>query len=405
MQISDGKVFRYKDHEIRSIIIDGDRVFSMLDVCYALGMKHRNTADYYARIFDSVSLSRGQLSDWDVFRNVRGRLRFISVETVHQLLARVAPSHRYDVDGFLQWFNALCVEDPKDVQQPALAESAIEVCDCVDIVSESPLSRAEFVQSFVNQQFGIVRIVLIDHEPWFVGKDVALALGYSNTKDALSRHVEEEDKKRGSQIPTPSGAQTMTIINESGLYSLILSSKLPTAKEFKRWVTSEVLPSIRQTGAYIDNADMVVRTYFRDISKPQQDLVRVVFQQMEALNKNLTALKEENSDLAAENQALSDQASTWQPRSVLNALIRSYSMARHKGVFGYGWNDFYKELSYKEHIDLRLRRDESGQKRTIDTLKNEDEMNRAIKCAAAMCKRAGIDVGRVINQVNEQAMG
>lgn len=405
MQISDGKVFRYKDHEIRSIIIDGDRVFAMLDVCYALGMKHRNTADYYARIFDSVSLSRGQLSDWDVFRNVRGRLRFISVETVHQLLARVAPSHRYDVDGFLQWFNALCVEDPKDVQQPALAESAIEVCDCVDIVSESPLSPAEFVQSFVNQQFGIVRIVLIDHEPWFVGKDVALALGYSNTKDALSRHVEEEDKKRGSQIPTPSGAQTMTIINESGLYSLILSSKLPTAKEFKRWVTSEVLPSIRQTGAYIDNADMVVRTYFRDISKPQQDLVRVVFQHMEALNKNLTALKEENSDLAAENQALSEQASTWQPRSVLNALIRSYSMARHKGVFGYGWNDFYKELSYKEHIDLRLRRDESGQKRTIDTLKNEDEMNRAIKCAAAMCKRAGIDVGRVVNQVNEQAMG
>ena len=80
-------------------------------------------------------------------------------------------------------------------------------------------------------------------------------------------------------------------------------------------------------------------------------------------------------------------------------------MARHKGVFGYGWNDFYKELSYKEHIDLRLRRDESGQKRTIDTLKNEDEMNRAIKCAAAMCKRAGIDVGRVVNQVNEQAMG
>lgn len=106
------------------------------------------------------------------------------------------------------------------------------------------------IKIFENPEFGQVRTTVIGSEPWFVGKDVALALGYSNTKDALSRHVEEEDKKRGSQIPTPSGAQTMTIINESGLYSLILSSKLPTAKKFKRWVTSEVLPSIRKHGAY-----------------------------------------------------------------------------------------------------------------------------------------------------------
>lgn len=77
--------------------------------------------------------------------------------------------------------------------------------------------------------------------------DVAEALGYSNTKDALGRHVDTEDK-RGSRFPTPSGEQQMTIINESGLYSLILSSKLPAAKKFKRWVTSEVLPTIRRAG-------------------------------------------------------------------------------------------------------------------------------------------------------------
>lgn len=109
------------------------------------------------------------------------------------------------------------------------------------------------IQIFNNPEFGQVRTVTIDDEPWFAGKDVAAALGYSNTKDALARHVDTDDK-RGSRITTPSGTQEMTIINESGLYSLILSSKLPTAKKFKRWVTSEVLPAIRKTGGYIPAA-------------------------------------------------------------------------------------------------------------------------------------------------------
>lgn len=94
-----------------------------------------------------------------------------------------------------------------------------------------------------------IRVIQIDGEPWFVGKDVALTLGYKNTKDALAKHVDEEDK-RGSRITTPFGKQNMTIINESGLYSLILSSKLPTAKKFKHWVTSVVLPSIRKHGMF-----------------------------------------------------------------------------------------------------------------------------------------------------------
>lgn len=109
------------------------------------------------------------------------------------------------------------------------------------------------LQIFKNQDFGKIRCVLIDGEVWFVGKDVALALGYKNTKDVLSKHVDDEDKTRGYQIATPSGKQDMTLINESGLYSLILTSKLPKAKEFKRWVTSEVLPSIRKTGMYVND--------------------------------------------------------------------------------------------------------------------------------------------------------
>ena len=106
---------------------------------------------------------------------------------------------------------------------------------------------------FENPEFGAIRTVTIDGEPWLVGKDVAQALGYINTKDALAKHVDPEDKRQddGVAICDPMGReQHPTIINESGLYSLVLSSKLPTARKFRRWVTSEVLPSIRKKGGY-----------------------------------------------------------------------------------------------------------------------------------------------------------
>ena len=102
---------------------------------------------------------------------------------------------------------------------------------------------------FNNENFGDVRTIEIDGDPWFVGKDVAEILGYSNTRDALLRHVDEEDKNT-VVISDGIGNPNQTIINESGLYSLVLSSKLESAKKFKRWITSEVIPQIRKTGAY-----------------------------------------------------------------------------------------------------------------------------------------------------------
>lgn len=141
------------------------------------------------------------------------------------------------------------------------------------------------LQIFKNEEFGQVRTVTIDNKPWFVGKDVAEALGYSNTKDALISHVGEEDKRilQRSEIATienhlpkevfpvnfTSGDipnRGLTIINESGLYALIFGSKLESAKRFKHWVTSEVLPSIRKHGVYavdelIQNPDMAIKVF------------------------------------------------------------------------------------------------------------------------------------------------
>lgn len=106
---------------------------------------------------------------------------------------------------------------------------------------------------FENPEFGRIRIVEREGDPWFVGKDVAKALGYSDTKSAVSDHVDQEDREviqRGQNATFEIPTRGLTIINESGIYSLVLSSKLPGAKKFKRWVTSEVLPSIRRRGVY-----------------------------------------------------------------------------------------------------------------------------------------------------------
>lgn len=110
------------------------------------------------------------------------------------------------------------------------------------------------IKIFENENFGTLTVIEKDGEFFFIGKEVAEKLGYSNTRDALVRHISEEDKGV-VKYDTLGGRQSLTIINESGLYSLILSSKLPQAREFKKWVTTEVLPSIRKHGGYIKNQE------------------------------------------------------------------------------------------------------------------------------------------------------
>lgn len=141
------------------------------------------------------------------------------------------------------------------------------------------------IKIFENDEFGKVRTIVRNGEPWFVGKDVAVILGYSNTKKALSDHVDDEDKYQGDgvTIRDPMGRlQNPTVINESGLYSLILSSKMPRAKEFKMWVTSSILPTIRRTGGYVANEDMFIENYLPFLDEPYQNLFRL---QMMAINQ------------------------------------------------------------------------------------------------------------------------
>lgn len=116
------------------------------------------------------------------------------------------------------------------------------------------------LQIFKNERFGEIRTVEIDGEPWFVGKDIASILGYAKPRNAISTHVDFEDKKDAQIQGGLGGTQTMTIINESGLYSLVLGSKLDSAKNFKHWITHDVIPSIRKHGAYMttDTLDKMI---------------------------------------------------------------------------------------------------------------------------------------------------
>lgn len=146
------------------------------------------------------------------------------------------------------------------------------------------------LQIFKSKEFGEIRGMEIEGKPWMVGKDVAAALGYINTRKALLDHVDEEDKLQGDGVTIRDSIgreQTPIVINEGGLYSLILASKLPNAKKFKRWVTSEVLPTIRKTGGYVSNEDAFINTYLPNVDEQAKTLFRQTLATVRSLNSKI----------------------------------------------------------------------------------------------------------------------
>ena len=170
---------------------------------------------------------------------------------------------------------------------------------------------------FENPEFGIIRTLTISNEVWFVGKDVATALGYKEPTKAAREKVDPED--RGvSKMDTPSGEQDMTIINESGLYSLVLSSKLPTARKFRRWVTSEVLPSIRKTGGYIAGQ--------KELSPAElmAKALKVANDVLAERDARIAKLDAENIQLLAENEAQRQVIADFEPvKQYVDTILQS----------------------------------------------------------------------------------
>ena len=165
----------------------------------------------------------------------------------------------------------------------------------------------DIVEVFVNREFGDIRTMTIDGVVWFCGKDVASALGYTNTEQAIRKHVDTEDKQtvRNERFESPRG---MMFINESGLYSLVIRSKLPTAKKFKRWITSEVLPQIRKNGSYVQSPQSYI------------EALECLLASEKAKQKALEEKKQLQIEL--------DQNKEW------------YSIKRVAGIHGVNWKSF-----------------------------------------------------------------
>jgi prophage antirepressor-like protein len=210
---------------------------------------------------------------------------------------------------------------------------------------------------FENPEFGQIRAVEIDGTPYFVGKDIALALGYADTVNALKQHVDSDDKIMGLQNTTPYIIDSMgrmqypTFINESGVYSLVFGSKLEEAKNFKHWVTSEVLPTIRKTGGYVSNEEMFINTYLPYANES----TKLIFSQ------TLRTVREQNETIKQQRAEISHK------EDVIIGLVEDIDLAtkrqritqimRHGADNNYQdrYNLLYREFERKYHCDLKRR--------------------------------------------------
>lgn len=220
----------------------------------------------------------------------------------------------------------------------------------INHLSEADLPT-EVPTVFNHPEFGELRTVEIDGVVWFVGKDVAEALGYSKSRNAIAAHVDEEDKTHAPiQGGCSTGVQDTIVINESGLYALILSSKLPSAKEFKHWVTSEVLPSIRKTGGYVNpsQSDLFLDTYlpFADQN------TRLLFK------TTLDTIQQQNNTIQQQNHTISHQEDIIRnltsdipladKRQILNRIVR-FGGSPHTR-----WPFLYREFDNKFHMNTKV---------------------------------------------------
>ena len=202
---------------------------------------------------------------------------------------------------------------------------------------------------FENEEFGQVRTIVINNEPWFVGKDVATALGYANPKNAVPKHVSDEDKL-STQIEYAGQRRTVTVINESGLYALIFGSKLESAKRFKHWVTNEVLPTIRKTGGYVNNDELFINTYlpFAD------DATKMLFSStLETVRKQNDLIKKQKDEILHQKEVitgLTDDVDIYKMRSIINRICK-----RRQGNYANRYKELYKCFRESYHVDLEAR--------------------------------------------------
>lgn len=227
----------------------------------------------------------------------------------------------------------------------------------------------EELQIFNNEEFENVRSLMIDNEPWLVGKDVATDLGYQNGSRDINRHVDEEDRRKVMVFDGKQNKETI-VINESGLYALVFGSKLPSAKKFKHWVTSEVLPTLRKTGSYAK------------VPTDPRELLMLTIKAHEQTAQRVDVLEEKVSDLEKSTTIDSSQQYTLEriaKTTVISALggidSRAYQLMSRK-LFSNIWRDYKKYFKLGSYRDT-LKTDYENAKNYLESW--SPEVNTSLK--------------------------
>ena len=226
------------------------------------------------------------------------------------------------------------------------------------------------MQVFNNETFGNVRVKMINDEPWFMGRDVCKALGYVNNRKALQDHVDMEDKRDGVTIRDSIGRmQKGIVVNESGLYSLILSSKLDSAKDFKKWVTSEILPTIRKTGGYVNNDEMFINTYLPNADeqtkimfKSSLTAIRELNGKIDTLNGEIKKLDGQVSELGNKVEVMTPKAEYYDDVLQSEGLVSITTIAKDYGKSALWMNNFLHQhkVQFKQNNTWVLYAKHSG---------------------------------------------
>lgn len=350
--------------KVRMVFNGEDVLFCGSDVAKALGYTRPNDAIHDHCRADGTSKRR--------IMDRMGRPQdavFITEGNVYRLIAH---SKLPSADEFERWVFSFGKDDSQTCSDSN--EGAKNDAMCV----------------FSNDQFGDVRTMRINGEPWFAAIDVCKALEIGNPSQALTRlDGDERITTLISNEGAVTGKSSMAFVNEFGLYTLILGSRKPEAKAFKRWITHEVIPTIRKTGGYILNADKMADTYLDGYDDETKAALSVLL-------RSLKQSQDANIKLHREVDVLTKQTRTYEPRAVVNALVRSFTFYCLDSDFKKAFHLFYKELYYKKRIALNMR---LGAGSLLNRVR-DDEWNDVVEVAVAMCKDHGIDIERAINPVN-----
>ena len=272
------------------------------------------------------------------------------------------------------------------------------------------------VQLFESERFGRVRTIMIDDEVWFLGNDVATILKYADPSRAIRQHVDEEDRRSldftgyGRIVPqlweNENDFNNKVVINESGVYSLIFRSKMPFAKDFKRYVTNEILPSIRKHGAYmteetikkaLTTPDFIIQ--LATTLKEEQEKNKLLLKANDELSRENSAVSAENNYVKALNAAYAQEIYEWTDRKIINKLVARYAYLRHGGEIHKAWRFFYSAMFNKYGINLtsRITRSPDKYKSNLDYL-TEAEIKDGIRTMVAVCEYEDIRIDDIIVQ-------